>query len=618
ISSNLAFLTSISPHVSERHRSMRAVFDASWLLLSQDERTVFARLSVFRSGFQHPAAAHVAGAQLATLMALVDKSLLRWEPGDRYRIHELLRQYAAERLEQLDDEAARAPERHCAYYADFLARRAADIVGRRQREALLEIASELENVRAAWDYALQHRRIAEIQRAAYTFYMFHDYSSRYQEEAELFATAVRLLDVGAPTSAVGPTLAELLVCLGWTSIRLGQLERARQTLERSQFILTRLAIAPRPGPGTDPLTALGTLACVQGDYAEAARLGVKARQQGEARADEANLMYAHYVLTSAAFAQGQYAEARRSGERACALAERVGDRWFMAYLLANLGHIARATGDYPEARRQYQLSYAIREEFDDPEGMAVALTHLGQVALLQRDPAVAAAQFQRSLAIYRAIDDRGGIATALEGLGRSAAESGVYDIAARHFHEALQTAIAIGFVPRTHAILTGVAELLLLIGAAAQAAGLLVAILRHPASDRETSDRARSLLDRCVVALAPSAYVAATQGRQTIDLAAISASLQAAVDEVSMERATGQKSAQVSVAPGAVLAEPLTERELAVLRLLAEGQSNREISDRLIISLGTTKWYVSQIFGKLGVHSRTQAITRAREISLLT
>ena len=93
ISGNLTFLTSGSPHVSERHRSMRAVFDASWSLLSQDERAVFARLSVFRSGFQYPAAAHVAGAQLATLMVLVDKSLLRWEPGDRYRIHELLRQY---------------------------------------------------------------------------------------------------------------------------------------------------------------------------------------------------------------------------------------------------------------------------------------------------------------------------------------------------------------------------------------------------------------------------------------------------------------------------------------------------------------------------------------------
>jgi DNA-binding CsgD family transcriptional regulator/tetratricopeptide (TPR) repeat protein len=356
---------------------------------------------------------------------------------------------------------------------------------------------------------------------------------------------------------------------------------------------------------------------VQGDYAEAARLGAEARRQGEARADQANLMYAHFVLTSAAFALGQYAEARRSGERARALAERVGDRWFMAYLVANLGHIARATDDYPEAIRQYQLSYTIREEFGDPEGMAVALTHLGQVALLQNDPVVAAAQFQRGLAIYRTIGDRGGIATALEGQGRAAVEAGAYAVAAQHFHEALQVATVIGFVSRTHAILTGVAELLLLIGAAAQAAGLLVSILRHPASDRETGDRARSLLDRCAEALAPSVYIAATQGRQTIDLAAISATLQTAVGGADMERAAGLEPALVPVLPSAALAEPLTERELAVLRLIADGRSNREISDRLIISLGTAKWYVSQIFDKLGVHSRTQALIRAREISIL-
>ena len=65
------------------------------------------------------------------------------------------------------------------------------------------------------------------------------------------------------------------------------------------------------------------------------------------------------------------------------------------------------------------------------------------------------------------------------------------------------------------------------------------------------------------------------------------------------------------------LVEPLTEHEMAVLRLIAEGQSNQQIAAQLIIAPGTAKWYVSQIFGKLGVHSRTQAIVRAQELGLL-
>ena len=223
---NLAFLTSDMRNVPERHRSMQAVFDRSWELLSQEERQVFARLSVFRGGFQRHAAEQVAGATLPILAALADKSLLRWEPGDRYRMHELLRQYAAERLEQSPGEAADAYARHCTAYADFLDQRAEDINGRRQRQALAEIASELENVRAAWQYALHHRRIPELQRAAYPFYLFHDFRSRYREGADLFEQATQQLDklLGSrsPTIEVGPTLAELLVCLGWLSIRLGE------------------------------------------------------------------------------------------------------------------------------------------------------------------------------------------------------------------------------------------------------------------------------------------------------------------------------------------------------------------------------------------------------------
>jgi ATP/maltotriose-dependent transcriptional regulator MalT len=65
------------------------------------------------------------------------------------------------------------------------------------------------------------------------------------------------------------------------------------------------------------------------------------------------------------------------------------------------------------------------------------------------------------------------------------------------------------------------------------------------------------------------------------------------------------------------LVEPLTARELEVLGLLAGGASNDEISRRLIVSLGTVKKHISNIFGKLEVESRTQAVARARALELL-
>jgi len=65
------------------------------------------------------------------------------------------------------------------------------------------------------------------------------------------------------------------------------------------------------------------------------------------------------------------------------------------------------------------------------------------------------------------------------------------------------------------------------------------------------------------------------------------------------------------------LGEPLSERELEVLRLIVAGCSNREIADRLVIAVSTVKWYVNAIYGKLQVESRTKAIARARELNIV-
>jgi LuxR family transcriptional regulator, maltose regulon positive regulatory protein len=65
------------------------------------------------------------------------------------------------------------------------------------------------------------------------------------------------------------------------------------------------------------------------------------------------------------------------------------------------------------------------------------------------------------------------------------------------------------------------------------------------------------------------------------------------------------------------LVEPLSEREMEVLRLLAEGRSNREIAAELTLALGTVKKHINTIFGKLGVSNRTEAALKARQGGLL-
>jgi LuxR family maltose regulon positive regulatory protein len=63
--------------------------------------------------------------------------------------------------------------------------------------------------------------------------------------------------------------------------------------------------------------------------------------------------------------------------------------------------------------------------------------------------------------------------------------------------------------------------------------------------------------------------------------------------------------------------EPLSEREFEVLQLIAAGKSNRRISSELFVSVGTVKTHLNNLYRKLGTHSRTQAVARARELDLI-
>jgi predicted ATPase/DNA-binding SARP family transcriptional activator len=140
IEHSLDFLSSSLRNVLDRHRSMRAVFEQSWQMLSEPEQAAFSRLSLFKGGFQREAARAVARAGLPILVNLADKSLLRLTASGRYQLHELLRQFAAEKLlaeaelvdisDRQQSEAAFVTwQRYSTYYLSLVAQREASLRG---------------------------------------------------------------------------------------------------------------------------------------------------------------------------------------------------------------------------------------------------------------------------------------------------------------------------------------------------------------------------------------------------------------------------------------------------------------------------------------------------------
>src|SRR5947209_2107072 len=155
IEQNIDFLATSMRDVPERHRSLRAAFDQSWRLLSGAQQDVLARLSVFRGDFDRAAAAAIAGADVRLLSELVSKSLVRRSDFGRYELHELLRQYAAEKLAvEIPDAVAAIRERHARHYLGMLDERREALVGKGVVPARDELRRELGNLRVAAEWAI--------------------------------------------------------------------------------------------------------------------------------------------------------------------------------------------------------------------------------------------------------------------------------------------------------------------------------------------------------------------------------------------------------------------------------------------------------------------------------
>jgi len=173
IERTIAFLETSMRDVPERHRSLRAAFDHSWRLLTEEQRWCFRQLSVFRGPFTREAAAAVTGADLGLLAELVSKSLVRRLELGRYELHELLRQYAADRLAEDPDEPAEVRERHARFYVGRLVDRREAIFGPRMSEARDELRGDLPNLGSAVEWAATRWAEDEARSA------FHALSAMY-------------------------------------------------------------------------------------------------------------------------------------------------------------------------------------------------------------------------------------------------------------------------------------------------------------------------------------------------------------------------------------------------------------------------------------------------------
>lgn len=612
IERSLDFLTTPLRDFPTRHRSIRAVFDHSWAFLNEEERAVFQRLSVFRGGFLRDAAEQVAGATLSLLSSLVDKSLLQHSASGRYQFHELLRQYAEQKLMGAPEEYARVRAAHTTYFTELLGQQDAALLGEKQVAATELIMAEIENVRAAWAEAVERCDARAIIRATASLIYLYDYRGHHEEELRALTAAREAFEQAEQTQSNIEALARVLVALSLGCLRVARVDEAHTGFVKALALYERYNAEPQPGVGTDPRNGLGIVAMIDGKFDEAIRFGEKALQDAQKRGDALNQMTAHYVLSSAALAQGQYQRAYLTAQQAYTISRAAGSHWFMSYCLNHMGLAVSGLGDYAAAQSYFEESYEASRKVGHPEATARALVFLGRVVLSKGSLTKAGDHYRESAAIFREINDYGGLAEALSGLAETLFMSGSGAEARACYREALEIVSSTKLIALGLTVLVSVGKLFVTVGDTASGVPLLLFVIEHSHTEYSTRAQAERSLQALEAKIAPDVLTAA-RARVPWDWSAAVSMAQDGLRHLPPETHISS----VSEAQAAhTIGGPLTEREVEILRMLADGLSNQEIADRLFLALGTVKRHNHNIFNKLGVNNRVQALAQARALGL--
>jgi len=399
-----------------RHQTLRGVLDWSYNLLTAPEQAMLRRLAVFAGGWSAAAAEAVAAgagdpAALPLLARLVDQSLVvaQPEPGPaRFDMLETIRHYARERL-RAAGEAAVVHGRHLDYTLRLAEAAERGLRGPAQGDWLARLDLELDNVRAALEWAADND-ISRGLRLAGALLWYWNLRGHWQEGP---AWLSRLLTVGSPASA--PARAKALVAAAslafWGS---NDYAAAREWLTEA-VALTRAASPADPWSLGDALALYGATLVEAGEAVAARSALDEALAIGEALGDDGRWVRAWAMMALGDLA-GDPTQKRADYETSAALFRAMGDRAQLPVVLARLAWFHMGQRDLAAAEACAHESYALTEAIGDVMGAAWMLKLRGDLALSRADYTLAARHYQDALERFRALGSQDGIADALGGL----------------------------------------------------------------------------------------------------------------------------------------------------------------------------------------------------------
>lgn len=394
IEQSLALLARPNPKRSDRHRTMRAVFETSWQRLSPQEQTTFAQLSVLRGSFSLEAAQAVAQAQILTVFTLIHHSFISFDAGtDRYSIHELLRQFGAEQLARNGSVESQTRERQSAFYCDWLQHLHTEFLAGSRTDADLLFGREFENVYTAWLWAAHSGDGARLLLAQEGLFTFLQLRNRLEE-------ALALSQVGVEGTQELRLRSGLLSWQGRFLVLLCRHEQARQKLEQVLLLLAELAARGEDvrQAQADAFLRYGSLH-YQIDLHRTKELYGRALALYQELSDRWQMAHAHSFLISTNRDLGDLAASERHGAESLRLCAPFGNTPIQSETLQELARTLLMKGDFAQAEGCLQQSLALCREFGDDLRLAWGYSFLGQLRACTHAYAEAAELLEQSIDI---------------------------------------------------------------------------------------------------------------------------------------------------------------------------------------------------------------------------
>lgn len=607
LGNRLQILTEGARDVPKRQQTLRNAIKWSYDLLSTNEQMLFKRLSVFVGGCTLAAVEEMCEALgdvginvLEGVASLIDKNLLQqveeMSGAPRLVMLETIREYGLECLEAGEEfgEAEATRLAHANYYLKLAEEIDQKLRGAQQVTWLERLEREHDNLRAALRWLVEREEVEMALRLGGALCQFwamrgHLTEGRQWLEGILSGSILERVSMRVRAKALGGAGVMAYTQADYVHAKLW----CQESLELCRKLGNRRGIA-------SSINGLAFVAMVGGDYATASAMFEESlvlfRELGD-RWNLADTLYFSALAASFRVDQTDTAAARSKVEESLAISRELGDQRGLAYSLNLLGFVSLLQGEGAAACPLIEESLAIHKALGNRQGMAYTSLTFGWFSLSQGDYVAARANYEKSLAIMIELDDRWFIAACLEGLAIVAAQNTIGE----SFASALWAAR-----------LWGTAEAL------REAIGVPLRSFERAINEWGIA-KVRGQLGEESFATAWAEGRAMTPAEVSLLSPESTVQEQASwTDETtSLEAPSSVPRMSAAVTPLPTSANVLTGREVEVLRLLAMGLTNAQISERLVISLLTVKAHVRSIYSKLDITSRSAATRYAIEHKLV-